>query len=107
MKLLIMQFSATSCHFISLWSKYSPQHPVTVYIQCRYMYWWPRRKSYWWWRWWSERITSLSLFPSKLFWHKWGTSKRLSLAKFAPNIGFSTMTRRLEGSVGSCLDGEA
>jgi hypothetical protein len=27
MKLLIMQFSPTSCHFISLWSKYSPQHP--------------------------------------------------------------------------------
>jgi hypothetical protein len=28
MKLLIMQFSPTSCHFISLWSKYSPQHPA-------------------------------------------------------------------------------
>jgi hypothetical protein len=28
MKLLIMQFSATSCLFIPLWSKYSPQHPV-------------------------------------------------------------------------------
>jgi hypothetical protein len=28
MKLLIMQFSPTSCHFISLRSKYSPQHPV-------------------------------------------------------------------------------
>jgi hypothetical protein len=27
MKLLIMQFSPASCHFISLWSKYSPQHP--------------------------------------------------------------------------------
>jgi hypothetical protein len=25
MKLLILQFSPTSCHFISLWSKYSPQ----------------------------------------------------------------------------------
>jgi hypothetical protein len=28
MKLLIVQFSPTSCHFISLWSKYSSQHPV-------------------------------------------------------------------------------
>jgi hypothetical protein len=28
MKLLIMQFSPTSCHFISLRSKYSLQHPV-------------------------------------------------------------------------------
>jgi hypothetical protein len=27
MKLLIMQFSPTSCHFISLPSKYSPEHP--------------------------------------------------------------------------------
>jgi hypothetical protein len=30
MKLLIMQFSPTSCHFIPLWSKYSPQHPVII-----------------------------------------------------------------------------
>jgi hypothetical protein len=28
MKLLIMQFSLTSCHVIPLWSKYFPQHPV-------------------------------------------------------------------------------
>jgi hypothetical protein len=28
MKLLIMQFSPTFCYFNSLWSKYSPQHPV-------------------------------------------------------------------------------
>jgi hypothetical protein len=28
MKLLIMQFSPTSCHFTSLRTKYSPQHPV-------------------------------------------------------------------------------
>jgi hypothetical protein len=28
MKLLIMQFSRTSIHFISLRSKYSPQYPV-------------------------------------------------------------------------------
>jgi hypothetical protein len=28
MKLLIMQFSPTSRHFISLRSKYFPQHPV-------------------------------------------------------------------------------
>jgi hypothetical protein len=28
MKLLIMQFSPTSCHFVSLRFKYSPQHLV-------------------------------------------------------------------------------
>jgi hypothetical protein len=28
MKLLIMQFSPTSCHFISLRSKYSPQYKL-------------------------------------------------------------------------------
>jgi hypothetical protein len=28
MKLLIMQFSPTSCHLIPVRSKYSPQHPV-------------------------------------------------------------------------------
>jgi hypothetical protein len=35
MKLLIMQFSPTSCHFISLWSEYSPQHhsqTLSVYV---------------------------------------------------------------------------
>jgi uncharacterized membrane protein (DUF106 family) len=30
MKLLIMQFSPTSCHFITLRSKYSPQQPVLL-----------------------------------------------------------------------------
>jgi hypothetical protein len=30
MKLLIMQFSPTSCHFISLRSSYSSQHPVLI-----------------------------------------------------------------------------
>jgi hypothetical protein len=33
MKLLIMQFSPTSCHFIPLRSKYSPQHPVLKHPQ--------------------------------------------------------------------------
>jgi hypothetical protein len=33
MKLLIMQFSPTSCHFMSLWPKYSPQHPVLKHPQ--------------------------------------------------------------------------
>jgi hypothetical protein len=33
MKLLIMQVSPTSCHFISLWPKYSPQHPVLKHPQ--------------------------------------------------------------------------
>jgi hypothetical protein len=33
MKLLIMQFSPTSGHFISLWSKYSPQYPVLKHTQ--------------------------------------------------------------------------
>jgi hypothetical protein len=35
MQLLIMQFSPTSCHFIPLWSKYSPKHPVFKYPQNR------------------------------------------------------------------------
>jgi hypothetical protein len=34
MKLLIMQFSAPSRHFISLRPKYSPQHPVLRHPQC-------------------------------------------------------------------------
>jgi hypothetical protein len=33
MKLLIMQFSPISCHFVSLRYKYSPQHPVLKYPQ--------------------------------------------------------------------------
>jgi hypothetical protein len=33
MKLLIMQFSLISRHFNSLWSKYSPQHPVLKHSQ--------------------------------------------------------------------------
>jgi hypothetical protein len=33
MKLLIMQFSPISRHFISLRSKYSPQHPVLKHPQ--------------------------------------------------------------------------
>jgi hypothetical protein len=31
MKLLIMQFSPISCHFISPRTKYSTQHPVSEY----------------------------------------------------------------------------
>jgi hypothetical protein len=34
MKFLIMQFSPTSCHFVSLWSKYSPPHPVSTVSLC-------------------------------------------------------------------------
>jgi hypothetical protein len=34
MKLLTVQLSPTSCHFIPLWSKYSPQHHVLK--QCRH-----------------------------------------------------------------------
>jgi hypothetical protein len=33
MKLLIVQFSPTSCHFISLCSKYSPHHPFLKHPQ--------------------------------------------------------------------------
>jgi hypothetical protein len=33
MKLLIMHFSPTTCHFIPLRSKYSPQHPVLKHPQ--------------------------------------------------------------------------
>jgi hypothetical protein len=28
-----VQFSPVSCHLISLWSKYSPQHPVLKHLQ--------------------------------------------------------------------------
>jgi hypothetical protein len=34
MNLPTMQPSPTSCHFISLWSKYSPQHPVLKHSLC-------------------------------------------------------------------------
>jgi hypothetical protein len=37
MKLLIMQFSPTSCHFISLQSKYSPQYPVLRHPQSMFL----------------------------------------------------------------------
>jgi hypothetical protein len=37
MKLLIMQFYPTSCHFISLWSKYSPLHPVLKHPQSMFL----------------------------------------------------------------------
>jgi uncharacterized membrane protein YqaE (UPF0057 family) len=33
MKLLIMQFCPTSCHFVSLRFKYSPQHPFLKHLQ--------------------------------------------------------------------------
>jgi hypothetical protein len=36
-KLLIMQFSPISWHFISLRSKYSPQRPVLIQFQSRYV----------------------------------------------------------------------
>jgi hypothetical protein len=39
MKLLIMQFSPTSYHFISLRSKYSPQHPVLKHPQSMSLPW--------------------------------------------------------------------
>jgi hypothetical protein len=34
MKVLIMQFSPASCHFISLRSKYSPQRPSNTFSAC-------------------------------------------------------------------------
>jgi hypothetical protein len=37
MKLLIMQFSPISCHFISLRTKYSPQHPVLKHPQSMFL----------------------------------------------------------------------
>jgi hypothetical protein len=37
MKLLIMQFSPTSRHWISLRSKYSPQHPVLKHSQSMFL----------------------------------------------------------------------
>jgi hypothetical protein len=41
MKLLIMQFSPPSCHFIPLWSEYSTKHPVlkhpqSLFLPCRH-----------------------------------------------------------------------
>jgi hypothetical protein len=36
MKLLVMQFSSTSRRLTSLWSKYSPQHPVLKRPQFMY-----------------------------------------------------------------------
>jgi hypothetical protein len=32
-----MQFSPPSCHFIPLWSKYSPQHPVLKHPQFMFL----------------------------------------------------------------------
>jgi hypothetical protein len=37
MKLIIMQFSPTSCLIIPLWSKYSPQHPVVKHPQSLFL----------------------------------------------------------------------
>jgi hypothetical protein len=37
MKFLIMQTSPTSCHFISSWSKYSPQHPALKHCQTLFL----------------------------------------------------------------------
>jgi hypothetical protein len=45
MKLLIMQFSPTSCYFISLRPKYSPQHPVLKYPQSMFLL----RLAWMWW----------------------------------------------------------
>jgi hypothetical protein len=39
MKLPITQFSPTSCHFISLRSKYSPQHSVLKHHQSVFLPW--------------------------------------------------------------------
>jgi hypothetical protein len=36
-KLLIMQFSSSSCHLISPRSKYSPQHPVLKHPPSMYL----------------------------------------------------------------------
>jgi hypothetical protein len=37
MKLLVMQFSPASYHFIPLWSKYSPENPVPRYLQSMFL----------------------------------------------------------------------
>jgi hypothetical protein len=36
-KLLVMQFSPTSYHFIPVWYKYSPQHPVLKHPQSTFL----------------------------------------------------------------------
>jgi hypothetical protein len=46
MKLLVLQFSPTSCHFIPLWPKYSPHYPVLKYPQSMFLHQCHRR-SYW------------------------------------------------------------
>jgi hypothetical protein len=38
MKLLIMQFSPSSYHFIAIRAKHSPQHPV---LKCRHIMYFP------------------------------------------------------------------
>jgi hypothetical protein len=38
MKLLITRFSPSSCHFIPLRSKYSPQHPVLKHHRSMFLY---------------------------------------------------------------------
>jgi hypothetical protein len=39
MKLIIMQFFPTFCHFISLRSKYSPQHPLLPFLLSLFIKW--------------------------------------------------------------------
>jgi hypothetical protein len=39
MKLFVVQFSPSSYCFLSLWSKYSPQHPVLRNPQCMFSPW--------------------------------------------------------------------
>jgi hypothetical protein len=40
----ITQFSPSSCHFIPLWSKYSPRHPVLKHPQTRWYFRFSRRR---------------------------------------------------------------
>jgi hypothetical protein len=42
MKHLIMQISPTSCHFVSVRSKYSPQHPVLKHPQSVFLPYWQK-----------------------------------------------------------------
>jgi hypothetical protein len=47
MKLLIVQFSTPSWHFILLWSKYCPQHPVPKHPQSNVYTFWQQKVLHW------------------------------------------------------------
>jgi hypothetical protein len=59
-----MQFSPSSCHFLSLRSRYSPQHPVLkhhpVHLICHS----------------TTSVIALSALPQKHYWIRWPETER-------------------------------